>query len=249
MRRTLSLACTTALLLALAPTLVVGQEGFFFGPPRTQLAIRTGAMLHSAGGDLFDFFRSELTLDRVDMLGPFVTGEVGIRTTPRLDEVLGLGTSRVEASSEVRDWVDENDLPIAQTTTLRVVPFTASLRFYPLNRGRQISSLAWIPDRTTPYIGVGGGAAWYRLRQEGEFVQEDPETDSGIIFADSYVSNSAVAVGHVFGGVEHWITQRVGIGLEGRYSVGKATPEGDFRDWDNLDLSGFQLSFGALFRW
>ena len=249
MRRTLSVACAIALLQVLAPTLAHGQEGFFFGPPRTKLALRSGAMLYAGGGDLFDFFRSELTLSRGDMRGPSAAGELGIYVGPRLDLVLSAGISAAEATSEVRDWVDENDLPITQTTSLRVAPVTASLRFYPLSRGRRISSLAWVPARTSPYLGVGGGAAWYWLRQTGEFVEEDPETESAVIFSDDYGSNSAAAIGHVFGGVEHWVTQRMGLSLEARYNVGKATPRDDFRDWDSLDLSGLQLSLGASFRW
>ncbi len=249
MRRTLLVACWAIAVLLTLATPASGQEGFFFGPPRTKVALRSGLMLHRAGGDLFDFFRSELTLDRSDMLGPSATGEVGIYAAPRLDLVLGVGVSRAEPSTEVRDWLDENDQPIRQTTLLQVVPVTASLRFYPLSRGRRISSLAWIPARTTPYIGAGGGIAWYRLRQSGEFVQEDPETDSGVIFADDFASSSTLGIGHVFGGVEYWWTKGSGISLEGRYNFARATPEGDFSDWDTLDLSGLQLSLGVLFRW
>lgn len=244
MRHIVSAASAIALLLAFSPSAVVAQEGFFFGHPKTTLTIRSGAMLHTTGGDLFDFFKSELIVDRGDFRGPAVLGELGLYLLPRVDLAVGLGVSSVETTSESRNWLDSDDQPILQTTTLRVVPLTASFRIYPLNRGRRVSSLAWIPHRTVPYVGAGGGVAWYRLRQVGDFVTED-----GQIFADDYASNASTAVGHVLAGVEHWLTPRVGLSLEGRYTVGDATPAGDFTDWESLDLSGLQLSIGASFRW
>ncbi len=249
MRRILSAASAFVLVLLLTPSAAAAQEGFFFGPPRTQLTLRPGMMLHGAGGDLFHFFRSELTLGRGDLVGPSLAGEIGIFGSSRMDLLVSFGVSSAEAGSESRDWLDEDDQPIEQTTSLRVMPLTASLRFYPLSRGQRISSLAWIPARTTPYLGAGGGVAWYRLRQVGDFVEVDPQTDTAVIFSDDYLSSSSTGIGHVFGGVEHWLSRRVGLSLEGRYTIGKATPGGDFQSWDSLDLSGFQVSLGASYRW
>ncbi|MGH7447021.1 MAG: outer membrane protein, partial [Longimicrobiales bacterium] len=227
-------------------------DGFLFGRPKAQLTLRAGPVQHRAGGDLFDFFQSELTLDRGDFRAPAIGGDLSIVVHPRLDLAFGASWSNVESRSEFRDWVDEgespgeeDDLPIEQVTSLRVTPLTASLRFYPLSRGTGISDLAWVPARTTPYLGGGGGMAWYRLKQEGDFVDADDLS----IFTAEFESSGRTPVGHVFAGVDHWFTPRLGLNIEGRYTFGSATGSDDFADYDNIDVSGLQMGVGLALRW
>jgi hypothetical protein len=224
------------------------QDGYMFGRPHAQLTVRAGPVLHRADGDLFNFFRSELTLDRSDFRAPAVSGDVAIYVHPRLDVAIGAGWSNVESRSEFREFVEEdnqgNELPIEQVTRFRVIPFTASARFYPLDRGRGISELAWVPRRTTPYVGAGGGLAWYQLEQEGDFVGEDLS-----IFNTTMKTSGQAATGHAFAGLDHWFTPRAGLNVEARYTYGRARPDGDFRTWDSIDLSGAQLGVGLTLRW
>jgi hypothetical protein len=147
---------TVLAVLSVTPvTTVQAQDGFLFGQPRGQLTLRAGPLMHRAGGDLFDFFQSELTLDGGDFRAPAVGGELALVVHPRVDVAIGVAYSSVQRSSEFREWVDQDDLPIEQTTSLRVTPVTASVRFYPLSRGETISDLAWVPVRTMPYVGGG----------------------------------------------------------------------------------------------
>lgn len=237
------------LLISAFPLDLHGQDGFLFGPPRMELTVRAGSMLHHAGGDLFEFFLTELTLDRKDFRAPAMSAEVAIYAHPRVDVVAGVGFSSLERRSEFRAWEDEETgLPIEQTTTLRVVPMTASARIYPLPRGRRISSLAWIPARTTPFVGVGGGISWYSLRQVGDFVSE-PEPGSAIIFSDDYGDRGTAGTLHALAGLQHWLSPRFGLNLEGRYTIASATPAEDFTNWDELDLGGLQVGFGLSYRW
>lgn len=245
------LILATAAMLApavVAPSVVHAQDGFLFGQPKGQLTVRAGPVLHRAGGDLLNFFQTELTLDRGDFRAPAISGEFAFVLNPRLDIAVGAGWSNVKRGSEDRDFVEEidgEDVPIRQTTALRVIPFTATLKFYPLSRGRSISELAWVPASTTPYVGIGGGMAWHRLQQYGDFVSESDLS----IFTDSWESNSRSAIGHALAGVDHWFTPRIGLNAEGRYTFGSATPVGDFAGWDSIDLSGLQLGIGLAVRW
>ena len=236
------------LLIPALPGASHAQDGFMLGQPEVQVNLRAGPLLHRAGGDLLEFFQSELTLERDDFRAPSFSGEFMMVVHPRIDLALGAGWSKAESTSEFREFVEEvdgEDVPIRQTTSLRVLPVTASLRFYPLSRGRSISELAWIPARTTPYLGGGGGFAWYRLRQYGDFVSQ---TDLSI-FTDDWESKSRTTVGHLFAGVDHWFTPRVGANLEGRYNFGSATPGNDFAGWESVDLSGLQVGVGLALRW
>lgn len=247
-KRGLILATAAASLFPVLPCAVHAQDGFMFGQPQGQLTLRAGPMMHRAGGDLFGFFQSELTLDRGDFRAPALSGDFSVVVHPRIDLGLGVGWSRVERRSEFRDFVEEvngQDMPIEQTTALRVVPVTASARFYPLSRGQSISELAWIPARTTPYVGGGAGLTWYRLRQYGDFVSQDDFS----IFTDDWESSGRARTAHLFAGVDHWFSPRAGLNFEGRYTFGSAEPGNDFRSWDSIDLSGLQVGIGLALRW
>ena len=247
-KRGLILATAAALLVPAVPVAVHAQDGFMFGQPKAQLTLRAGPMLHRAEGDLLGFFQSELTLDRGDFRAPALSAELAVVAHSRLDLALGAGWSNVETRSEFRDYVEEVDgvdVPIEQTTALRVLPVMASLRFYPLARGHGISQLAWVPARTTPYLGGGGGVSFYRLRQYGDFVSN---TDLSI-FSDDWESSGHATTGHLFAGVDHWFTPRAGLNIEGRYMFGSAKPDNDFLGWHSIDLSGLQLGIGLALRW
>lgn len=248
MRKRGLILATAVMLFPAESTAVHAQDGFMFGQPEGQLTLRAGPVLHRAGGDLLNFFQSELTLDRSDFRAPAISGEFAFVLHPRVDIAVGAGWSNVERGSEDREYVEEidgEDVPIRQTTALRVIPVTATLKIYPLPRGRSVSEFAWVPARTTPYVGVGGGMAWHRLQQYGDFVSESDLT----IFTDSWESNNRSGIGHVLAGVDHWFSPRFGLNAEGRYTFGSGTPAGDFAGWDSIDLSGLQLGIGLAVRW
>jgi hypothetical protein len=252
-----ALAVLLLLLLAAPPAGVRAQDGFMFGQPKAQVTLRAGPVLHRAGGDLFGFFTSELTLERGDFRAPAVGAELAFVLHPRIDVALGVTWSQVEKGSASFDsscsgsvdectYVDDQTLePVRQTTSLRVMPVTATVRFYPFSRGRGISELAWVPARTTPYLGAGGGMAWYRLEQQGDFVDSVDLS----IFEATFESSGSAPVGHLLAGVDHWFTPRVGLNAEGRYTFGSGRPGEDFQDWNNVDLSGLQFGLGLAFRW
>ena len=263
MRKRGLILATAVMLFPAEPTAVQAQDGFMFGQPKAQLTLRAGPVLYKAGGDLFDFFQSELTLDRSDFRAPAIGGDIAIVVHPRLDVALGAAWSQSESRSASFDsscigteyectYVDtETDLPIEQTTTFRVIPVIASVRFYPLSRGRRISELAWVPARLTPYVGGGGGVGWYRLLQSGEFVAKEimDGEEVALIFPADLESSGRAAVGQLFAGVDHWFTPRAGLNVEARYTFGSATPGYDFVGWDSIDLSGLQLGVGLAVRW
>lgn len=248
MRKRGLILATAVMLCPAVPSALHAQDGFMFGQPKGQLTLRAGPVLHRAGGDLFNFFQSQLTLDRGDFRAPAIGGDFSFVLHPHLDVAVGAAWSNVEKGSEDREYVEEidgEDVPIRQTTALRVIPVTATLKFYPLSRGSRISEFAWVPASTTPYVGAGGGFAWHRLQQYGDFVSESDLS----IFTDSWESSGRSAIGHVLAGVDHWFSPRFGLNAEGRYTFGSAQPGGDFAGWDSIDLSGLQMGIGLAVRW
>lgn len=240
--RPVVVACVGIALIAAIP--VQAQDGFLFRPPTVAVTVRTMHVAPRADGELFDFLTGELTLDR----GDFAAQGIGIDAAVRLHDrfALVVGVTRVQAtrSSEFREWVGDDDLPIEQTTQLLQVPATLSLRWYPLRLGRSIASHAWIPSRVVPYLQAGGGMQWYRLTQRGDFV--DHETLA--IFEDELRSSGSGAVGQVSGGLDYWVTPRIGVSAEAGYGWGSADLHRAFADFQHIDLSGYQAGLGLSFR-
>jgi hypothetical protein len=224
---------------------LVAQEGFLFRPPLAQVILRAGPMLPRAQSDIFDFMTTELTLDRSDFLAPALSAEIAVLEKSRFDVGLGFGWAESHSRSEFREFIGDDGLPIEQTTKLRIMPLTLSARLLGVPRGRTLSNLAWLPATLTPYVGGGVGLTFYRLEQQGEFINPS----SSAIFIDEYSASGRAFTGHAMAGADYWFSPRVGANLEGRYSWGGAGLTGSFRTYDRIDLSGMQLGIGVSFRW
>jgi hypothetical protein len=207
-------------------------------------ALRAGFEQASAESDIFSFMTDELTLGRSDFAGVSFAGDLAFRIRPQLDLVLGGSYSGSSARSEFRDFVDNNDLPIEQTTSLKRVPLTASAKLYLTSRGRSIGRFAWIPTKFAPFVGVGGGAMWYRFRQRGDFI----DMDTFDVFPDEFRSSGWTPTANGFAGLEVSLGPRFGLTGEGRYTWAKAPLSEDFSGFDRIDLSGYNASLGLYVR-
>jgi hypothetical protein len=238
-----------------APQLNAQERDFLLKKPQVTFSIRGGYSVPRAGsGDvtesLWDFTRRHLTVETGDLAGPHVSAEVGIRTSERLDIVFGLGYSASSTLSEFRDYVGEDDLPIAQTTEFTTAPVTVGLKAYLLPRGRSIGSFAWVPRNLNAFAGIAGGMVWYRFEQYGEFV--DDETYE--IFIDNLRSVERAPTVQFFTGMDVGINNRVMLTTEARYGFAKGPVQydysgySDFEGFSKLDLAGLQLSAGISLR-
>lgn len=224
-------------------------RGFLLGAPYASLTVRAGYHLPRAGGgngqeSLWDFTREQLTTETSDFGGLHLAGDLGVRVGERLDFVVGVGFSRSRTGSEFRDWVGEDDLPIAQSTEFRTIPVTAGVKAYLWKRGRSVGRFAWIPRKWNAYVGAAGGLVWYRFSQFGEFV--DYETND--IFEDRFVSDGRAPTVHLMGGAEVSLGPRVALIGEARYGFAKAPLEADFVGFADLDLAGFLATAGVSIR-
>jgi len=240
-------AATLGLLAAgsFQPASAQRDPGFLFGTPRASVTLKVGYSVPRAGSDLFAFTQRELTVEKDDFNGASISGDLGIRLSERLDLTFGVGYAGSFTRSEFRDWVDADDLPIEQETRFHMVPMTVGAKAYLTDRGRNIGSLAWVPQgQINPYLGVATGLTWYRFEQFGEFI--DFETLD--IFPENFLSNGFGPTVHILGGVDVSVTPRLYFTGEGRYGWASAALDQDFVSFDDLDLAGFQASAGIGFR-
>jgi len=216
---------------------------FLFGRPRAFVGASVGWLAASEAGGIFDFTRELLTVDDGAFDTAVVRFGIGLVVSPRLDIVAEVDVSRASVVSEFREFVDVDDFPIVQTTELEQTAVGGSLRFWLIPRGREVSRLAWVPNRIAPYVGAGGGARWYRFRQVGDFVDF---TDLGVFF-DQLHSSGWAASGHLFGGASVSLARRFFLEVEARYVWADTPLSGSFVGFDNIDLSGFQTTGGIAF--
>lgn len=227
----------------LLPGAVSAQDGYLFKQPRVSFAVLGGWQSPRAGSDIYDFTSEHLTVDRGDFATSNVGFQLGFSIHPRLDLVFEGGFAESTIDSEFRDFVEETDngdLPIRQVTRLKQTPLTVSARYYLFDRGRSVGQYAFIPNRWVPYIGAGVGRVGYVFQQEGDFV----DIDSLDIFTDFLESKNAGFVKQAFAGADVTLAPNFNLLIEGRYSSGSSEMRWDFVNFDDIDLSGFQVSVG-----
>lgn len=213
---------------------------FLLSRPTGTIGIRGSWVFSRADSDIYDFVERQLTIDRGDFNAPAFVADFGFAISPHLDIVGGLQYSRSRTSSEYRDLVDNEFLPIEQRTSLKMVDLSGSVRFALKPRGREVSRFAWVPQRLTPYVGGGGGALWYELEQAGDFV----DAVDFSVFNDVFRSKGWTPSAHAFGGMDIHLHKRLFATIEGRYLWAKATLDPDFVGFEPIDLAGFRLAAG-----
>lgn len=221
-------------------------DGFLFRAPRGSFSIHGGYAMPRAGSDVFSEATSLLTIDKRDFRSFSIGGDISYAVTPRFDLVFGGDFSSASKDSEYRDWVDNNEQPIEQSTSFRQVPLAVSLRYYLTDRGHSVSQFAWIPSKYSPYVGIGGGATWYRFRQEGDFVDFQRDNE---VFPAELESSGWAPTGHAMAGVDYTIGPWLALTLEGRYSLGKASLDQNvYQGFEKIDLARFVGTVGFKVR-
>jgi hypothetical protein len=243
LRRALVLTFGVGALAAPAHAQVSG-DGFLFHAPRIGFTLRGGYDGATANSDVFAFATDQLTLRRSAFRGPFAGLDVAFPVMPRLDITLSSSYTETSRKSQFRHWVDLNDLPIEQTTSLRRVPVTLGVRGYLMPRGRSVGQFAWIPARISPYVGAAGGFMWYRFRQHGDFI--DFQTTN--VFPDDFRSSGAAPVAQASVGLDYSLTPHLVLNAEGKYNWAKGNLGSDFSGFGRIDLSGYMTTLGLSVR-
>jgi hypothetical protein len=217
-----------------------GDPDFLFGRPRGSIGVRGGWLLERADSDLFTFVQEQLTVEPGDFDAPTIAFDVGVAAGSRTEAVFGVEFGGTTIRSEYRAFVDNDRLPITQATRLRQANLSGSLKLALTPRGRQVGSIAWVPNAVVPYVGAGAGALWYQFQQSGDFVDFLDLS----VFGDTFESSGWAPSGHVFAGVDVKIARRLYLTGEGRYLWSQAELGPDFSSFDPIDLTGVKLTAG-----
>lgn len=225
------------------PSVPLPQPDFLFGRPKASAGVRGGWTFARAGSDWYDFVTSDLTLENSDFNRPAIGGDLGIALGRRMEAVISVDYSQATTLSEYRDFVDNQRLPIEQTTQLRQTNVSGGLKYFLTERGREVSRLAWVPRTVVPYIGAGGGFLRFEMTQTGDFVDF---VDSSV-FGDVFRSAGTAPTAHVFGGVDIRVWRRTYVTVDARYLWAAGDLGRDWIDFDPIDLTGTRVSAGLNF--
>lgn len=219
-------------------------DGFLFHTPKASWGLRAGFDRAIAGGDVFGFVTEQLTLSRGDFSSATLGGNIAISVSPGTDIVFDVSYASVARRSEFRQWVDQNNLPIEQTTSLRRIPITVSVKRYLAPRGRSIGRFAWIPAARAIFVGAGAGMMRYTFRQVGDFV--DYETLN--VFPDAFESSAWTPLLQGFAGVDLALGRRFVLTGEARYTLAEGPMGRDYVGFNRIDLSGLAVTAGLSVR-
>jgi opacity protein-like surface antigen len=237
-------AVAATLVLAPAAGAQTGGDGFLFKRPVGSLTVRAGVERALGNSDVFDFARERLTLGSNAFTGVNLGADLAISLSDRFDVVLGVAHTRTSAHTNFRNFVDNDDQEIEQTTALARTPITGTVRAYLVPRGRSVGRFAWIPNKVAPYVGAGGGTMWYRFSQEGDFVDEQTLD----VFRANLRSSSWTPTGHALAGLDLSLTPHLALNTEARYTWARAMMDQDFGNFDRIDLSGLGVTAGLSLR-
>ena len=221
----------------------IPKPDFLFGRPRGSVGFRGNWLFARANSEWYSFVTDQLSLSRKDFNAPGFAADVGFAVSRRADAVFAVEYNQSTTESEYRHFVDNNRLPINQTTRLWTTGLSGSVKFALVERGLEVSRLAWVPKHIVPYVGAGGGALRYDLQQYGDFV--DFQTTR--VFSSTLTSAGWAPMAQAFAGVDVLVLKRVYVTLDGRYQWSNATLGNDWVDFDPIDLAGFKLAAGASF--
>ncbi len=220
-------------------------DGFLFYRPSGSWTLRGGYAMPSANSDIFSFTSNNFTVNRGDFSAFDVGGDLAFTIAPRFDLVFDISYSGMSKGSEYRNFVDNNQQPIQQTTSFQRTPITVNVRYYLTERGRQIGHYAWVPNRIVPYVGAGVGAMYYDFEQSGDFIASDSAMS---VFPDELKSRGWAPMAQVLGGVEWELGPHWSLRTEARYLAGSAELSSDFVGFHRIDLSGMTSSVGFFLR-
>jgi len=163
-----------------------------------------------------------------DFGGPLFGAEYLAGLGNNFDAGLGIGFYQRSVPTVYTDFTNSNGTEIEQTLKLRVVPFTATVRWLPLGHHNGVE----------PYIVAGVGVFNYRYSESGQFLATDSSIFRGT-FVGSGTATGPVILGGIRVPVGSW-----GVGGELRYQAasGSLPADQDFAG-SKIDLGGLSYTF------
>jgi hypothetical protein len=240
-----SVALLCASLAAPLGAQATSGDGYLFGAPIGSLTLRLGYARPSASSDLFGYTTNLLSLSKGDFAGVEIGADLGFMQGDHLEWLISADVATRSADSDYRDYIGSDGLPINQSTTFVRVPILFGARYWFNAPGTRIGTLAWVPTRIAPFVGLQGGMMWYEFRQNGDFVDFN---NGNNVFAGDLRSNGWAPTAAVSAGVAVALNPHFSLLTQARYLYAKRSLGADFTGFQPIDLSGLSMTVGLTYR-
>lgn len=240
MRRSLSVFAFVSLFgVALASTASAQQAVNFsiggFLPQGNQLS--NGIVNGRSSNDVLSENSDFLDFNFRDFRGATVGGEWLVGVGDKFDVGLGISYYSKTSPSVYFDFVNADGSEIEHDLNLRIVPFTATVRFLPLGHH----------DSFEPYIGAGVGVFTWHYSESGQFLATDNS-----IFRSTFTGSGSATGPVILGGIRVPMGS-VQPGFEVRWQSAHGNlPSDSFTDQfgnpQRIDLGGVNYLFTLNFR-
>jgi outer membrane protein W len=178
-------------------------------------------------------FNRDRGIDVNKFNGATLGGEYLVGLGRNAEAGLGIGYYQRTVPVVYTDSVNANGSEIVQDLKLRIVPFSATVRFLPLGNDNGVQ----------PYVGAGVGVFAWRYSETGEFI--DIRNN---IFVDSFKASGSATGPVVLGGLR-FAMGAFGVGGEIRWQNAKADLPADQQfAGSRLSLGGFNYVFTMNFK-
>jgi outer membrane protein W len=236
MRRLLSSIAGTLIIGILATPTASAQQSFnmFIGgfTPRSLDARGSDDVLLTDSAILATFDRNTgISINELNNVT--VGGEWLVGLGDNFEGGLGLGFYTKTVPTSYANFTDQSGNEIEQDLKLRIVPFSATVRFMPLGRRSGF----------VPYVGAGVGVFAFRYSETGRFVDFTDRSIFNGNFVGSGSATGPVILGGVRAPVGDWQ-----VGAEIRYQSAKGNLSTQDFLASKIDLGGFNYLFTVGFR-
>ena len=190
---------------------------------------RTGGDVLNAGLCIDATFACEPLLFEVDDFNGATFGaEYILGIGDYFEASAGIGFYQRTVPSIYEGWTDIDGTEIEQDLKLRVIPYSATVRFIPTGRASGFQ----------PYVGVGVAAFQWRYTETGEFL----DTSDLSVFRASYEADGTDFGPLVLAGVKAPVANNFLIGGEVRWQRAEGDLSEDDFLGDKIDLGGISYS-------
>ena len=221
------------IMAGLAAILVLGVIGSRPAAAQQQVSFSIGGFSPRpedarASGDVLVNDLDFLAFRIGDFSGPLFGAEYLAGLGDHFDAGLGVGFYQRTVPTVYSNFVNKNGAEIEQDLKLRVVPFTATVRWLPLGHHNGVE----------PYVGAGVGVFNYRYSESGQFLATDKSIFRGT-FVGSGTATGPVILGGIRVPVGSW-----GVGGELRWQSAEGKlPAGQDFSGSKIDLGGISYTF------
>ena len=238
-------ALVAALVAAPLGAQAASGDGYLFGEPIASVTFRLGYARPSAGSDLFGYTTNLLSLSKGDFAGVELGADVGFMQGNHLEWLFSADVASRTAESDYRGLIGSDGKPINQSTTFVRLPLLVGARYWFSAPGTRIGTLAWVPTRIAPFVGLQGGVMWYEFRQVGDFVDFN---NGNNVFAGDLRSNGWAPTAALTAGLSVAVNPHFSLLSQARYVYAKRSMGADFKGFQPIDLSGLSMTVGLTYR-